>query len=278
MSDLREALEKRLSEPYPKLWHENGFRVNAVPEAWLRELLAAHPAEPAPDLQDWWCPVADAIEGPRGGFDVCCDAPEKHVSLTIELVEKSVRAHLSPAPVGVEITDEAVAAAADAYGKADNYGLIEHDEYQWARSMRAALEAALPHLGAHLPNRHGQSVELEISEEEAALYREQMQDWMPQPFAARERVAEVLRKHLVDSNFASDLHEPIRTQAIDQWVDVLTGSLLAPGVFRDEAEVKAEVLREIRNEIGVEQDDPTIQYVTVQIGRGTWAELEASRG
>ena len=84
---------------------------------------------------------------------------------------------------------------------------------QQGPDARAALEAALPHLA-------------------------------PQPVTSRERVAEVLRKRLEATNFTSVVHEPVRTQVIDTWADVLTGSLFAAGVFRDEGEVKAETLTE----------------------------------
>lgn len=47
---LRAALERRL-ETLPKLGYENGYPVQALPKAELLGLLAAHPAEPAPDRQ-----------------------------------------------------------------------------------------------------------------------------------------------------------------------------------------------------------------------------------
>lgn len=47
------------------------------------------------------------------------------------------------------------------------------------------------------------------------------------PLPTREQIERTLRKRLVDSNFNNHLHEPVRTQTIDQWVDVLAGAVLA---------------------------------------------------
>ena len=67
--------------------------------------------------------------------------------------------------------------------------------------------------------------------------------------ASRERVAEVLRESLRDSGLKAAVQEPLRTQYIDKWGETLAAALLAAGVFRDEAEVKAEALEKAAEQI-----------------------------
>lgn len=42
-----------------------------------------------------------------------------------------------------------------------------------------------------------------------------------------EEIDAALRKRLVASNFNDNLHEPLRTQTIDVWADLLAGTVLA---------------------------------------------------
>jgi hypothetical protein len=49
----------------------------------------------------------------------------------------------------------------------------------------------------------------------------------PRPSIDRVAVERTLRDRLVRSNFSDNLHEPLRTQVIDQWVDVLAGPVHA---------------------------------------------------
>lgn len=54
-------------------------------------------------------------------------------------------------------------------------------------------------------------------------------------------VADVLRKRMQTSNFADNLHEPLRTQVIDQWVEVFAdavAALLAPSSLTDRMRVE----------------------------------------
>lgn len=46
------------------------------------------------------------------------------------------------------------------------------------------------------------------------------------PMPTREQIERALRDRLQQSNFADNLHEPIRTQSIDQWVDLFAGTVL----------------------------------------------------
>lgn len=43
----------------------------------------------------------------------------------------------------------------------------------------------------------------------------------------REALERALRERMRNSNFADNLHEPIRTQTIDQWADLFAGTVLA---------------------------------------------------
>lgn len=49
----------------------------------------------------------------------------------------------------------------------------------------------------------------------------------PRPVVDREALERALRDRMVRSNFNDNLHEPLRTQTIDQWADVLAGAVLA---------------------------------------------------
>ncbi len=40
-------------------------------------------------------------------------------------------------------------------------------------------------------------------------------------------VERILRDRLLASNFTSIQHEPLRTQVVDQWVDVLAGAVMS---------------------------------------------------
>lgn len=114
------------------------------------------------------------------------------------------------------ITDAAVVAAAEALLAA---GFVDPDDGtipKWlsdgnpipvwthpSEAVKVALAAALPHL-------------------EGAT-----------PAIDRRRVEQVLRDRLVDSNFNDNLHEPMRTQTIDTWVDVLAGALFSAGLLHE---------------------------------------------
>ena len=60
---------------------------------------------------------------------------------------------------------------------------------------------------------------------------------MQPPVADLDSVAEVLRKCLRDSGFKAAIQEPLRTQNIDRWGELLTQALLAAGVFREPIQV-----------------------------------------
>jgi hypothetical protein len=46
------------------------------------------------------------------------------------------------------------------------------------------------------------------------------------PMPTREQIERAMREQLVRSNFSDNLHEPMRSQVIDQWVEVLAGSMV----------------------------------------------------
>lgn len=145
---LREALEKlasewRYSSEDLTPWQEGGgpspdeaaFDDASVK---LRELLAAHPVEPAPkrlsESLDEWPDV-------EGSFDEVLEGA----------AQRGMRQLSAPAPVGVdcEITDEAVEAAA----RVDRAGRVGYDDWETApvfahqaltKNARAMLEAARP--------------------------------------------------------------------------------------------------------------------------------------
>lgn len=133
-------------------------------------------------------------------------------------------------PVGV--SDEAVEAGVAAWATAGAVASVQ---------IRAALEAARPFMQPQVvasPKRVAEVLKTE-------LLRQQADEWFDVPGLARylresllaagvfrepptrEQIEQALRKRLVDSNFNGHLHEPVRTQTIDQWVDVLAGAVLA---------------------------------------------------
>lgn len=100
---------------------------------------------------------------------------------------------------GRSFSDEAV----EAVTRALHPGLFEEDSllhpmlansarWQKRHEVRAALEAAAPLL-----------------------------------FPSRQQVERTLRERLQNSNFTSIQHEPVRTQMIDTWVDVLAGTVMS---------------------------------------------------
>ena len=54
----------------------------------------------------------------------------------------------------------------------------------------------------------------------------------------RAGVEHALRERLLASNFTSIQHEPLRTQVVDQWVDVLAGTVL--GLFASTTSTEGE--------------------------------------
>jgi hypothetical protein len=75
----------------------------------------------------------------------------------------------------------------------------------------------------------------------------------PAVVLSRDAVAEVLRKRMQNSNFTAIQHEPLRTQVIDQWVEVFADAVMA--LARPENEVKAEALEQFRDYLDERADE-----------------------
>lgn len=177
VTDLRQALEAMCATegeplsnraPLVELWHANGFRVIALPETSLRELLAAYPAEPVsvdpaagfdafdnrPDIEDTQTNRDVFAEGYKQALvDTGLHSPvDSHLDcVPAEEVQAAVDGAVEEdRALRVGVSDEAVARADRAYW--DAFGsqevvAVEDGDAESIISMRAALEAALPLLG-----------------------------------------------------------------------------------------------------------------------------------
>lgn len=138
MSDLRTALEARLGS-LPRMQHDNGYPVEALPKAELLDLLALHPDRELVHLME---------EG--AGFTSCCGRTPFDLPRTERItVDPAVRNCGLPALV---VTEKAVQAAAKK--RAQHYE-SEYDSthltwQDFAGEAREILTAALPFLGAAL--------------------------------------------------------------------------------------------------------------------------------
>ena len=135
----------------------------------------------------------------------------------------------------MRITDEAVEAARTAVEQ-EAEAKKRFEEDTWVEGFagdfaRVAIQAALPHLEGATPT--GQVGGYAPAAGEGVRSNSANSLEGATPVADRKHVEQVLRDRLVASNFNDNLHEPLRMQSIDTWVDVLTGSLFAAGLFRD---------------------------------------------
>lgn len=218
MSDgLRDALEKLVEEwrwqGDMKPWQEGGG-----PDAYegglddaaakLRAALAAHPAEPV-GVSD------EAVESAVAAFrdahaeGVIVGRHEKAIRAVLEAATPFMQPQVVASPRPVE---ELVGVLSDPnWGKVTGLAFRERVA-EVARTL--LVDVTDPDISIDGPD----SLAFADALLAAGVFREP---------PTREQIEQALRKRLVASNFNDNLHEPMSTQTIDQWVDVLAGAVLA---------------------------------------------------
>lgn len=129
-------------------------------------------------------------------------------------------------------------------------GLLAAAGGQGGGVMSGLREALLSALNAHGEATLDNGARVRVLPE--AVLRDVLALQSPVVSASRERVAEVLARQFAEEDTQTDFFDncsEVEQRAMVRAMDSFAGALLAAGVFRDEATVKAEALEEAARQI-----------------------------